>query len=942
MKWVFSGSPYPVFVGYLLIIIVCAAQVFKIPLTLLPAMQKPVVRLIVEYSAMSPKEAHKLMEPYAEQLKFVTGLEQMEYIVQSEKTLFLLHFDYSASLDKTRQEVRSRLDVVKVAPGVNKPILLTSSSEKMYDMKLLVTSPHEFRITSEYVENFLLPRLRQLEGVAFLDVSGTVAPIKQITLDPVKMNYWGLNSQKVKSHLTQSNLYTSSFPVLAGRYRFGVEVKQNDVSSRKEIQNTVISEGKKGMVRVKDVGVVTNQILTNKGIHYFNDQRSVAIKLYTNDRVRVSDLMEEIRALIQMVEKEDHVHVEIVQDQTKLLFQSIDNLLISLVLGGVIIFSMFYFFMGDTRLPLLIGLMLPLSVLISLGLMSFSGLSLNIISLSGLALGLGLLIDNAIILVENIVRYHQTGYSASEACEKGVKDIISPLLGSNITTIGIFVPLLAGSGVVGILFKEEALVISFTILTSLILSFTLIPVLYRVVFRGKSPRADAFAFIKIYSLTHRISISIRNYPRTVIAFFLFGITLSIGAFNHLTIEYLPFYENHERTLEIPGDHDLTSLSIPGHTIEYIKGPSGYLLDQSEAQNRIIISGPQAGAMADSLKKRYGGHVMPSVNTFSDQLQTSEPDVVVKVYGKANQFISPLEKSDMAFKRYSHYNHAVFQFMHLPVPEASVEKLFNNMDDVLYEGIRIGTTINRPSLERPGQRSIWLNDVTVTLQSKEPIKLKGDLNGLYEQLEYTWNDYQQAQDGIIKKIRDANVPVSFEGGYFKGQKIQKYILTLGVICFLLLYMILVIQFESLRWPLIILSVLPVGLAGSFIALKIIGQSLNVMSGIGILAMLGIVVNDAILKASAVKNSVEGVSLDQRLEVAHRIRLKPVLMTTGTTILSCLPMYFLPGLGNELQVSLITAIIGGLLTATPAALFLLPALIRLGYRNRVHANWKSLSG
>ncbi len=236
----------------------------------------------------------------------------------------------------------------------------------------------------------------------------------------------------------------------------------------------------------------------------------------------------------------------------------------------------------------------------------------------------------------------------------------------------------------------------------------------------------------------------------------------------------------------------------------------------------------------------------------------------------------------------------------------------------------------------------MNDVTVTLQSKEPIKLKGDLNGLYEQLEYTWNDYQQAQDGIIKKIRDANVPVSFEGGYFKGQKIQKYILTLGVICFLLLYMILVIQFESLRWPLIILSVLPVGLAGSFIALKIIGQSLNVMSGIGILAMLGIVVNDAILKASAVKNSVEGVSLDQRLEVAHRIRLKPVLMTTGTTILSCLPMYFLPGLGNELQVSLITAIIGGLLTATPAALFLLPALIRLGYRNRVHANWKSLSG
>jgi multidrug efflux pump subunit AcrB len=667
-----------------------------------------------------------------------------------------------------------------------------------------------------------------------------------------------------------------------------------------------------------------------------------------------------------------------------------------------------FFFIGSVRLPIIIGISLPLSVIISFSLFKVVGLSINIISLSGLALGLGMLIDNSIIVLDNITRHRREGLELIEACVKGVNEVMSALISSVLTTLAVFVPLIFLSGITGALFYDQAISVAIILSVSLLVAFIVLPLLYRLFFeRSKKKYADdSRAYLWIYKIYKKIFNGVLRAKGPVFiilvlliptAVFLGQILPTAGLPNiektetQVTLawnEPIEVNENRRRVLqmldEIPYEVEISESDI---------GINQFLLFQgnNSVENAIIYlkfttqedKRQTEAFIRQFMSQRYpmASYVIEDAPNAFDQLFVSDKpffEARFRTLGRGN--LIPWEKiEDLAPALGQLTGDSIPKLGDGLIREAVLalnidsdklrlynvneslvkEKLKNSFGNYLVTEIKrfgevtpvvirdmsrdLDNTLRRLQV-RNAAGGIYTLDQFITYSFEQDYKyLTASDLGVYHS--FIWDelgvDVDQMEKNIARLAGMKEVLVDFTGQVYEDRENLRQLIFILMVSILLLYFILSAQFESFSQPIIIVLTLPLGIAGAFLVLLMAGESLNIMSAIGMIVMLGIMVNDAILKVDTMnrymleKLSTAGISsrrhadkeaynqwLEGAMKRAGDIRLKPILMTSITTILALLPVIFAAGLGADLQRPLVYSVIGGLTFGTFTALFFIP--------------------
>jgi len=711
----------------------------------------------------------------------------------------------------------------------------------------------------------------------------------------------------------------------------------------------------------------------------FNEKEGIVLSVRKQANAQLFTLRIAFNELLESMKKDyPELEFQLTNDQSELLEVSISNLRTSLYYGIFFAFMVMFLFFRNWKAPLLIGITIPVSMIISLVAFYLLNISVNIISLSGLILGVGLMIDNSIIIIENIRQQKALGLSNDVACVRGTNEVIRPLISSALTTCSVFLPLVFLSGIGGALFFDQAMSITIALGSSLIVAYILLPVLSNLIKQKVKNKVQAEKKrTSFYTLSVDFALRFRWFVILVFIIFV-GIVyypfqkMEKKAFPELTRNAISVKVDWNESIDLEENKKrienlLTQFEKEHNYSTTFLGEKQFLLDLSEQS----INEAQVIFFADSLKKNFQTEIAtylnssfpyasvqlaPLNNIFDEIFLANRPALVVHIQSASNTQLPSVNEMTPIFQTLQEQGIDIS----LPPTEEQVSIKILNEKTLLYKVSysqiyqKLSTLFNQNNIGDLNSND-QLIPITIGTEQKTMFELletalvandKGNYLPLRSFLEINKEkNYKYIQSGkagsalnlefdtyttsIQSKIKNAvlnksNFTAFFTGQHFEDKKLIKELSIILVIAIILLYLILAAQFESLIQPFIILLTVPIGMSGAIFFLYLMGQSINLIAIIGIIVMSGIVVNDAILKVDMMNKLLPVKGIKGAIHGAGKRRLKPIIMTSTTTILALLPVLFSKGLGAELQRPLAYAVIGGLIVGTFASLYFIPIL------------------
>jgi len=995
--------PIAVLLSFLGVLVFSVLALFELPISLLPEIEVPSIIIKVNYPNTPPSIIeNSVLKPIRNELNSLDRLADIESTASSETGLIKLQFDYGTRMDLAYIEINEKIDRLQsILPReMDRPQVVRVNTSDIPIIRIQVTpkAASNFLEISELTEKVLKKRIEQLPGVSIVDINGTRKQFISIRPDIDQLKALGLSERELEVVLKSANQELGQLSIKDGQYRYFVRMA-NRLDDLEEIKALPVVS-KEGQViplhRLADVSYQTEKLT---GFHTYNNKEGLVITVHKQASAKMNELMPLVYDAVNYF-KTDYPEADFntTQDQSLLLNAGISNLKTSLMYGGIFAFFVLFLFMGNYKLPIIMGITLPVSLTISFLLFYAFGLSINIISLSGLALGLGMLIDNSIIVIDNITRKRKEGNDLISSCVSGVNEVMAPLISSVLTTLAVFVPLVFLNGLSGSLFRDQALSVGIILGVSLLVAFILLPLIYRLFFQNQkgSIKQDSLLFKLILSGYKSIFNLIFRFKAISFVLLLTFIPSAYWIINSMEKQGLPSIEKTESQIlinwnepveavtnkqRITGFVSLLSASSisesdigiqqflltgTGSTIEqsqvYIKHNSQSEKEKSETWAREFFKINYPNATVE---------VKDSPNTFEQIFTTNKAFFSVKWKNfKSNEPLSEevlaTLKSNLNSEGETARNGMGFLFEEsitasidvqalatYGIRESSVKTALSNaLDGYLVTDIRRFGEVTplritrdnqdfRQQLQRlmvaaPDGTNYPLATFVSFTFGKDNKHITSDRTGLYQALE--WDEIESEDIERLKATLpgiagNLGLAVDFDGTYFENEENLSQLIYILIISVVLLYFILAAQFESLVQPLIVIFTLPLGITGALLVLSFTGSTLNVMSAIGIIVMLGIMVNDAILKIDTInrlkeenRKSKNTNSKKEALTIAitktGEIRLKPILMTSITTILALLPVVFSSGLGADLQRPLVYAVIGGLTIGTFTAIYFVP--------------------
>ena len=728
-------------------------------------------------------------------------------------------------------------------------------------------------------------------------------------------------------------------------------------------------------------------------------KQCVTMAVIKRSDARMAELRDEIEKLMVAFEKDyPDLNFQITRDQTELLDYSINNMVKNLLFGALFACIIIFFFMQDVHSPLLVVITIPTALILSFLFFYVLHISINIISLSGLVLGLGMMVDNSIITIDNITQRWQKGELLEDACVYGTQEVFTPMLSSVLTTCAIFIPLIFMSGIAGALFYDEAMAVTITLVSALIVSVLVIPVFYYRFYKNQ----PCFTPNKIIS-----KISVGNmtagYDRILSWFFrrrgvmwgIFGAAvLLIGVLfinldkqklptlSHsdtlLNIEWnerIPIEENNRRCEKIMAQfpdmvEQYTAMTEAqqfalSHTREtglseaiiYVKAGSTDEIDRFEREARDYIGRNWPEAVHSS---------QASGNIFDMLFQDKEAPVVARIKCTNGLTPEPDELTTLIYAlrdelpqvyipqpEWNEYIELITDPERLALYDVSFGQIMGYLQNAMNASsvlriskgdfsmpvvIGVGTKeakdlIQGSYIDTQGGR-VPLEILLKETRNRDLKQIASGVDGEFYPLELNLKgrEAREAMEKIKEVVRhDDRFDVSFSGTYFTNREMIKELCGVLVISILLLFFILAAQFESLVQPFIILSELIIDIFAVLGILWLFGESLNLMSMIGMVVMCGIVINDSILKVDTINRLREkGYGLKRAILEAGSRRLKAIVMTSLTTILAIAPFLVRGDMGSDLQYPLSLALISGMIAGTFVSVFFVPLAYYVIYK------------
>lgn len=908
--------PIAVFLAFIVSIIIGLFLFKKIPVSLLPNIDVPKVIVKINYPNTS---ADVIEENVTKKIRdnFITldKVAQIESKSSNHTATIELSFEYGTKMDLSYIAVNERLDrLINYLPkDLDRPqvVRLNTSDIPIIRIQLVPKNSQDYLRISELTNKVIKKRIEQIDGVSIVDINGKQEGILEVSPNKVALNAIGLTEFDLENAIKSANSDIGSLSIKDGQFKFFVKLanKLENANQIAEIPLRLKDGTTSSVGKFATIEYVNNE---PQGYHLYKGKESLVLTVQKQSNARMNDLVPKIDDLVKVF-KQDYPRIDffLTQDQTFLLNEGIGNLTQDLWFAGGVCILLLFLFLGNYASPILMGISIPVSLLLTFIFFYLFGISFNIISLSGLALGIGMLIDNSIVVLDSITRRRREGLSIDDSCILGVEDVVSPVISNVLTTVAIYAPLIYLSGLAGALIFDQAIALTISLAVSLLVAFCLNPVMYKYLLKNDSQhlKEDTRFYLAISGAYHKMINHVFKFKVKYFVFTLLIMPLGFVLFYFVPISTLPKITETDTQLKIDWN---SSIDAKENSSRIQKMAT--FLDQNtvfwEADigiKQFLFQNENSDLQQSELFYKC---VSEDQKLLVDQYVSKwfkdyYPDAMFSLNAAPNAFTQLFdEKKPYVQVRLRPFNSA-------QTKEADLERIVAKIDERYSKGLsfvaddNIVISLNRAnmllygiSFESIKQELVYLfgNNVITELKrfgESMPIKFSlsnGDIqskltkqiqndNGSYYPLSTFLNFKRDSsskyiladQAGVFQSInfqksdiddvkefqtRLENLAannghsVSFSGSYYDNQVLMQDMLVIFTISLLLLYFILAVQFENLVHPLLVMFTIPLGIGGAMLFLWAAGGTLNIMAAIGFIVVLGIIVDDPSLKVETI--------------------------------------------------------------------------------------------
>lgn len=992
----------------ILVLLMGFISLSRLPIDLFPDMTKPIITISTNYDDAGPEDVEETITMKIEEaVSAVEGVKKVTSISREENSWVYVEFEWGVDLDEATNDIRDRLDrIIRSLPdGVDRPTIRKYNTDNIPILFLGIESNMDMLKTTKMIEDQILYRFERLPGVGEFGLHGERVRQIQVNLDYDKIMALKLDIKDINQKIIENNLNYSAGNIDDGSFEINMRTS-GQFSNLRELGETAIAISNDGsIIRLNQVAEIKDTKEKKSRIAYINGKPGLLGIVRKRSGYNTVEVANRVIAEIKHV-NHDFPQIKIIQivNNASFIENAIKNVSVTALQGVWLAIFILLLFLRNIRSTLIISVSIPLSIVGTFALIYFSGYSLNMMTIGGLALGIGMLVDNSIVVLENITRHRDHGMNGRDAAIVGTGEVTSAIIASTLTTLVVFLPLVFIRGMAGILFKEFSSVVAFSLLCSLIVAVTVVPMIAaRVV---KPSRAGKGLSGRIFTMSgkmldaldlaykHLIDIVLNHRIKTcLIVIALLGGTLFLvkyvgtelmpvtdegrirvsvelneGTRLENTKDFIKIVEaivaktvpETRTSLTLAGDGNshkgtirmtLVSLDKRSRSSEEIaaslrkilaKLPGAKIRVRAEA-SRISGGGSSGG---ENIQIKIRGHEIDTAYNICRQIE----DVLVDIPGITDTRVNqdkgaPEEKVILDRGKIDSVNvsvDAIAKTLRTIVAGVVSCKFRQGGDetDILIK-IKDADLMNANSildqivLNRDG-RPIVLRNLVSIKRGKAPTQINRE--NRERTMTVLVNIGERALGDIVKDVRSKIdgcivMPPGFSyyisGDYEEQEESFKELLFSLIMAILLVYMVMASQFESFLHPLVVMFSVPLSILGVVLLLLLTDTTFNMQSFIGCIMLAGIVVNNAILLVDQTnQNRVKkNLSIREALEEAGRTRLRPILMTTLTTILGLTPMALGLGSGGETQAPLARAVIGGLSSSTLITLLIIPVVYSL---------------
>ncbi len=1006
------SNPVTISMVILAILLLGKISYDQLSVDLLPDLNNP--RLFVEIKAgeRPPEEIEKQYVKNIESMAIrQSDVTQVSSVIKAGSARITVEYAWSKNMDEAFLDLQkamtpfvqnkeiTELKITQHDPNTAPVILIGLTHQSIRDMAELR------KVAESYIRNELV----RLEGVADVTLSGDEVTSLYIHTDPYKLEAFNLTVDEIAAKIEANNQSISG-----GRVSdLGVQylVKSSSLFSREsDFENlivgyratgsqatgigTTVVTGDKAPIFLKEVGSVTFENARPENIVRINGERSIGLSIYKEMRFNTVKVVDAVDKQLRIIEQAlPGYRFQIITNQGTFIKESINEVKSSAIIGVILAVIILYLFLRRIGSTLIISLAIPISIVATFNLMFFNGLTLNIMTLGGLALGAGMLVDNAIVVIESIFRNHEKGLSIREAAITGAGEVGGAVIASTLTTIVVFLPIVYLHGATGELFKDQAWTVTFSLIASLFVAILVIPMLYTLLAGKKKTFTDTQSIrFSGYSPLLRKLID-RRWIVIIGAVALLGISLLCLPF--IGTEYMPRAEGRSFTVQVklPEGTRLERTSTAVASLEELilsisrdslcavyshigpgSGSENAIFEGENTASIKVILSPDSPTTPEQVIEQLVQTaenpdyleltIRQEENSMGNLLGSEEAPIVVEVKGEeldeiaritneVMQRMQPIEGlynmmssvDDGAPEVIVSINRTVAGVNNLSVATV-IEQLKQQLNGretgkMEYRGEMRDIVIKLPDITlsslnnlfiRNGEQKFRLQEIATLEETQAPKEIfrrnQSRISKILANMDSGKSLDKVAQD-IRLAVKDIDLPTNYTitvtGEEEKRQESMNSLLFALALSVLLVYMVLAAQFESLLHPFTILLTIPLAVVGAILLFFVTGTTINIMGVIGIVMLTGIAVNNSIILVDRINQLKQsGMELTDAIVQAGQQRIRPIIMTTLTTILALMPLALSFGQGASLRSPMAIAVIGGLITSTLMSLMVIPCV------------------
>jgi hydrophobic/amphiphilic exporter-1 (mainly G- bacteria), HAE1 family len=983
----------------------------RLPIELFPDISYPSITVQTDFPDTAPQEVENLVtRPVEEAVGVLRGLKSIHSVSRPAVSEVTLEFDWGTDMDMMSMEVREKLDRLILPDGADTPIVLRFDPSLDPIMRVALSGNGELNDMRSLAERKIKLDLETIKGVASAQVKGGLEDEIHVDINQEQLAALGIPLEQVRQVVGASNVNLPGGSLRGSDSHFLIRTL-NEYNTVDEIGNVIVAERDGAAVRLRDVAQVRMGTKEREEITRVNGKECVEIAIFKEGDANTVTAARAVRERLAEWQKKLPPGYELstLFDQSHFIEQSINEVRDSALLGGILAIIVLFLFLREIRSTAIIATSIPLSVVATFLFMYRLNVSLNVMSLGGLTLGIGMLVDNSIVVLESIVRKKRQGLPLARAAVEGTDEVGAAVAASTLTSVAVFLPIVFVEGIAGQLFRDQAITVSISLLASLAVALTLIPMLSAL--GGSVTRADVAPvagavsamedheeanrrltlgrFSRFYDRLVRRAIA---RPRTTVAVAFALFALSLVSIPRLGRELIPPLTEGEFFFEVDLPQG-ASLAATDRVISEIETAAAAdpRIERcySRIGSRLVAGGVSLNTMGEHLgqvnvvlKDKDDERVEESVVQNLRQRFARMPDVEAR-FGRPSYFSlkTPVEVviygEDLeALRDYSldlvrnldtvpglvdvrssleagnPELQVVFNRDRLAALNLNMETLSTTLQDRVQGAVptrykeadrQIDIRVRNREQDRHSVSDVenlvlpGPNGMPIRLLSVADVRLDqgpAEIHRLQQQRAavVTGNLRERSLGAVVHDIQNvlAHDPppagLSAElGGQNAEMKVSFNSLRFAMIlAVFLVYLVMAATFESFIHPFIVLFTIPLAIVGVVAGLFATHTDISVIVLIGVILLVGIVVNNAIVLIDAVNRlRREGLDKAEAVVRAGHIRLRPIMMTTLTTVLGLIPMAIAWGEGSELRAPLAITVLAGLSVSTLLTLVVIPA-------------------